>query len=354
MSQVIPNPKAPSESTDYIYGKRMEKYEDRMNFFLNEKVDIDKTNIKDIDAGDVSGLEGIIQRFTTWGGTSLPSVDENGMIAGTEASGKAKSILDYLIQLAKDAVDFIMNFINNRLARLDNRSYRVGLERKREGVKPGDCRYPASIRRLVVPQKTGLDPNWVTTVLGDVKSFYTDSIKTYRYLNGLINSNQAGGHLKGAVDDAIKGLASNMSMTKDGDSYKTAIIPGNRQLVIDIPLPDDPTKIDMYFVVPPIEVKVPATYESSSNLLDSTLKDINDIIKTIRSNQSTISQMSRDFEKRVRLFENDKNSTITPEDREFFNWLIRLNKRLMNTVIQYTVGALDAGMDFVMSGVDKK
>lgn len=352
MTQVLPKPNAPKESTDYIYGKRLAKYEDRMNFFLNEKVDIDKTNVKDIDAGTVDGLESLVQRFTSYGKPTFIQVDEDGMVAGTEASGKAKKFIDIIIQAAKDAVEFILNFINNRIARLDVRAHRTGLERKRSGIKDGEVKYPASIRRLLLPQVTGSNPNWVPQSLDKVLDLYKNSVKGYKYLTGRIDKFE--GDLHSTIKESVKGFSDTMGMSYSGGSYQTDTLPGVRQLIVSAPAQEEPTKIDVYFNTVNVAVKLPSTtFHSTSNLLDSTLDKVNSVIKEIRSNQSTMSQLSRNFEKTVRKFENSKTEKIDSEERKYYEWLIRFNKRMMNTVIQYTMSELDAAIDFVNAGIDK-
>ncbi|QGH71949.1 putative virion structural protein [Klebsiella phage N1M2] len=353
MTQVLPKPNAPKESTDYIYGKRLAKYEDRMNFFLNEKVDIDKTNVKDIDAGTVDGLENLVQRFTSYGKPSFIEVDDSGMVAGTEASGKAKRFIDIIIQAAKDAVEFILNFINNRIARLDVRSHRAGLERKRSGIKDGEARYPASIRRLMLPQITGGDPNWVPQSLDKVLDIYKNSVKGYKYLTSRIDKWE-GANAYDVIKESVKGFSDIMGMSYKNGGYQTDTLPGVRQLIVSAPSQEDPTKIDVFFNTVDVAVKLPTpTFHPTSNLLDSTLNKVNSIIKEIRSNQSTMSQLSRNFEKAVRKFEANKGEKIGPEERKYYEWLIRFNKRMMNTVIQYTISELDAGIDFVNAGIDK-
>lgn len=352
MTQVLPKPNAPKESTDYIYGKRLAKYEDRMNFFLNEKVDIDKTNVKDIDAGTVDGLESLVQRFTSYGKPTFIQVDEDGMVAGTEASGKAKKFIDIIIQAAKDAVEFILNFINNRIARLDVRAHRTGLERKRSGIKDGEAKYPASIRRLVLPQVTGTNPNWVPQSLDKVLDLYKNSVKGYKYLSGRIDKFE--GDLHSTIKESVKGFSDAMGMSYSAGNYQTDTLPGVRQLLVSAPAQEEPTKIDVYFNTVNVAVKLPSTtFHPTSNLLDSTLDKVNSVIKEIRSNQSTMSQLSRNFEKTVRKFENSKTEKIDSEERKYYEWLIRFNKRMMNTVIQYTMSELDAAIDFVNAGIDK-
>lgn len=357
MSQVIPNPKAPTDSTDYIYGERMEPYEDRMNFFLNEKVDIKKTNVKSEDSSTVDGLESIIQRFTTYGKISLPSFPENPTmeLAGTESVGnKAKLILNVLIQAAKDAVEFLLNFINNRIARIDNRTYRIGVHRKREGIKQGDVNYPLTIRRLFVPLKVSRDPNWINDSLNDVLGFYKASIKAYGILNSRIGKFDTSSDLNQAIDSTVTDVASVMNMKKESGSFKTGVLPGIREFTIDSPTGVSPDDIKMYFQNSTIDVKLPSpTYNNSGVMVDKILSTVTSIIKEIRSNQSTIGQLSRNFEKAVRQYESSSVEKLSPDERAYYNWIIRFNKRLMNSTIQYVIGSLDVALDFVNSGVKR-
>lgn len=355
MSQVIPNPKAPKESTDYIYGKRLEKYEDRMNFFLNEKVDIDKTNVKDEDKTEVDGLEALVHRFCDYGSIKLPAIDEHGIIEGSEATGKTKRVIDFIIQAAKDAVAFILNLINNRLARLDIRVARLEIERKRSGIRTGEIKYPYGIRRLLLPQVVGTDPNWVPQVLTNIQNFYKDTVKAYKVMSDSLAQDPTNGKdLITLVEDMVGKVKSQLSMKAQGDVLVGPLLPSLRMLHIQQPSAADPTKIDIYFGISDVQVKMPSqTFVSTSNLLDSMLSGIKKIISEIRSNQSTVSSMTRNFEKTVRKVENSKEGKLTSEEREYYNWLIRFNRRLMNITIQYVLSELDAAIDFTTAGIAK-
>lgn len=355
MSQVIPNPKAPKESTDYIYGQRLEKYEDRINFFLNEKVDIDKTNVKDEDKETVDGLESLVQRFCSYGGPMLPLIDENGDIAGTEASGRGKRFIDFLIQAAKDAVAFLLNIINNRIARLDIRVARLTIDRKRMGIRTGDIKYPHATRRMLMPQIVSTNPNWVPQTLDNVKSFYKDTVSAYKTMSESLGKEPTEGKdLYTLINDIVSKVKSQLHLKTSGDLLVGPLLPSLRQLHVQQPSETDPSKIDIYFALSDVQVKIPSeTFESSSNLLDSMIKQIDDLIKEIRSNQSSVASMTRNFEKAVRAFENKKDGKLTPVEREYYNWLIRFNKRLMNITLQYVLGQLDAACDFTQTGIAK-
>lgn len=358
MSQkLIPNPKDPVQSTDYIYGERMEPYEDRMNFFLNEKVDLKKDNVKEEDKASVDGLESVIQRFISYGAIKLPNLEEEqtGLIVdGVEAATKIKNVIQFLVQLAKDAVDFILNLINNRVARLDNREFKVSTNRKRDGLINGPVKYPGTIRRLFDPLTISLDPNWVMGSLNNLNRFYGDTVKVYRDLTSLIkDAGQSSFNIDEQLDKTLAVVKKHLELDKQGEGYVSKILPGNRLLVVDTPTADTLSKVGIYFQSSTTVLKLRSPeYEPSGPMIDNTLISVRKTIKDIRSNQSTISQLYRDFEKAAKAFERD-NVSMTPDQRIYLNWLVRFNKRLMTLNIQYVLNGLDAGLDFVQTGIHK-
>ncbi|QYN79982.1 hypothetical protein PQD71_gp089 [Kosakonia phage Kc263] len=358
MTKLIPNPKEPKESTDYIYGERMEPYQERMNFFLNEKVEVDKDKVKEEDKETVDGLESVIQRFTSYGKVSVPGFDDiptDACVDGMEAAGKVKRFIDALIQFAKDAVDWLLNLINNRISRIDNREYRTSLHRKRDGIVTVEVNYPAGIRRLLSPLKMSVDPNWVATVLKDVDAFYSDTIKTYKGLTKDIEAvTQSSFNLEDAIKDSLRSVASNLKMKPESGNYQTEILPGNRRFIVEQINDGNTDQIKLYFQASTTDTKLASpTFLPSSFMVDETLKQVKTIVKNIRSNQSTVSQLYRTFEKTVKAFENNPNVKLDAKQREYLNWLVRFNKKLMTTTIQYTLNSLDTALDFVHAGIRK-
>lgn len=358
MSQkLIPSPKEPVDSTDYIYGERMEPYEGRMNFFLNEKVDVKKDNVKDEDKAAVDGLESVIQRFITAGAITLPNLEEERVgliVGGLEAANKVKSVISFLVQLAKDAVDFLLNLVNNRIARLDNREFRVSTNRKREGISSTPVKYPATIRRVMDPLTISLDGNWVVGSLNNVTDYYKDTVKAYQQLTRLISDSTGEGFdLQRQIDKTVDIVKTQMGMTDKGDNFISKILPGGRQLVIDKPDVENLNKVGVYFQSSSVIVKLLSPeYEPNGPMMDGVLGSVRKCIKEIRSNQSTVSQLYREFEKSARTHERN-NGTMTPDQRTYLNWLIRFNKRLMSVNLQYVLTSMDVGLDFVNSGLHK-
>lgn len=353
-NKLIPNPKDPNQSADYIYGERMEPLEERMNFFLDEKVKVDKSKVKDEDKDAVDGLESIIERFSSYGKKELPlnnDIPSEPYVDGVESASNVKRLINFLIQLAKDAVDFIMNLVNNRIARIDAREYRVSLNRKRNGILSDPVKYPAVVRRLLQPHRVSTDPNWITFVLKDVNDFYDDTIKAYKSLTKEI-STVAGIDidLKSKVSDSIAEVARIMHMSKSGDGYTTEILPGNKHFVINEPTAEDPDKVAIFVQFAAVDSKLKSPdYQPSGVMFDDTLKVIKGLLRDVRSNQSTVSQLYRTFEKEGRKQESENR--LSPNQRAYLNWLIRFNKKLMTLSIQYVLTALDTGLDFVNSGL---
>jgi hypothetical protein len=358
MSQkLIPSPKEPIDSTDYIYGERMEPYEGRMNFFLNEKVDVKKDNVKEEDKESVDGLESIIQRFSSFGGIQLPAMEEDvstAVVDGVESANQVKKVIHFLVQLAKDAVAFLLNLINNRVARLDNREFRVSLRRKRDGIVSHAVKYPATVRRLFDPLTISMDPNWVKGSLASVNDFYDSTVDAYRKLGSLIES--AGTEdfdLAGQIDKTLSALKKELKLTESGDTFTTGIIPGNRQLVIERPTVDNLNKVGIYFQNSTVPVKMLSDeYEPSGPMVDATLAEVRKTVKNIRSNQSTVSQLYRSFEKEAKKYELGTKH-LTPDGRAYLNWLVRFNKRLMTVTLQYVLTGMETGLDFVETGLRK-
>lgn len=358
MSQkLIPNPKEPADSTDYIYGERMEPHEGRMNFFLNEKIQIKKDNVKDEDKVAVDGLESIIQRFITAGAVNLPDLTQESselIVGGLEASNKAKSIVHFLVQLAKDAVEFLLNLVNNRISRLDNREFRVTINRKREGISSIPVKYPATIRRLIDPLTISLDGNWVVGSLNNTIEYYKDTVKSYRELTKIISdSGSEGFDLHRQIDKTINIVKTQMGLSDKGDIFISKILPGGRHLVIDKPDTNNLNKVGVYFQSSSVVVKLYSPeYEPNGPMMDGVLGSVRKCVKEIRSNQSTVSQLYREFEKSARTYERN-NESMTSDQRTYLNWLIRFNKRLMSVNLQYILTNMDAGLDFVNSGLHK-
>lgn len=360
MTKLIPDPKAPQKSADYLYAERMDGYEESINFFLDKDVSVEKEKVKEEDLPTVDGLESIITRFKDYGRITIPFGKETSLKlnehAGTESiADTARAGLDFIIQLVKDAVYFILNFVNNRIARVDGRNKRTVIERKRSGLNNNEVRYPGGMRRLVDRTTISEDPNWVNESLKMVHSWYKDNIKVYKDFSSHIKIHGEGFDIKSAVEDVTKSIKVLLGMEHDpaNDRYITKrSLPGNKLFSFNVPNPSILDSVGLYFVDTAIDVPIPTkTFYVTSPMMDKTLAEIKDIISSVRSNQSTVSQLIRDFEKSVTKFKNENASSLSTDEKTFFNWLIRVNKRLMNLCVQYVIAALDTALDFCNAGI---
>lgn len=348
MSKLIPDSKAPKDSTDYIYGERMDAYEDRMNFFLDEKVKVDKKDVEEKDKATVDGLEALVQRFTEYRGISVPGLEEVSL-EGSEA--RVNKLITTLIQLAKDTVTWLLNFINNRLARLDNRHHRALLERKANGVKEVEVAYPMGIRRLLLPLKVSTDPNWVFQSLEDVNTFYKSTVAAYKFMTDKLR--KVSGDIDRDIKETIEGVAKALGASHDvgSNAYRTAILPGNRRLTLEVVNGTQTDQIRIYFTDTTVPAKLKSqVFTPNTFMIDKTIATVGSVIKEVRSNQSTVSQLVRTFEKEASRYSNE-DGNMDPNKRKFINWLIRYNKRLMNMSVQYTINSCDSGIDFIEAGI---
>lgn len=343
MSKVLPDPKSPKDSADYIYGERMAEYEDRQNFFLNEKVAVKKDDVKEEDKETVDGLEALVARFVSYSTVKIPQLPPE--YAGTE--GWSKKTIDFIVQLAKDLVDFIVNLVNNRLGRIEYRLNRASVARKNEGLKTKPVKYPLTIRRLWSPMNTSTNPNWVAGAIKETTDWYKNIIEAHKLINAIVDRPWSPSDTPASVVLSVTHLLG--MKDQNSGTLQSAVLPSNRKFALEFN-EDRPGEFRMFFQNndAPAKLRSPE-WEPSSFVMDNTLKAISASIKDIRSNQSTVSQLYRKFEKKVKELENSQE-TVEPQ-RKFYSWLINFDRRLLSTNLQYTMSGLDAGIDFIKAGV---
>lgn len=343
MSKVLPDPKSPKDSADYIYGERMAEYEDRQNFFLNEKVEVKKDDVKEEDKETVDGLEALVSRFVSYSTVKIPQLPPE--YAGTE--GWAKKSIDFIVQLAKDLVDFIVNLVNNRLGRIERRMNRTSMARKNDGLKTKDVKYPITIRRLWTPMNVSNNPNWVAGAIKETTDWYKKVIEAHKLINAIVDRPWSSSDTPESVVMSVTHLLG--MKDQNSGTLQSAVLPSNRKFALEFN-EERPGEFKMFFQNndAPAKLRSPE-WEPSSFVMDNTLKAISTSIKDIRSNQSTVSQLYRKFEKKVKELENTRE-TVEPQ-RKFYSWLINFDRRLLSTNLQYTMSGLEAGLDFINAGV---
>lgn len=344
MSKVLPDPKAPKESADYVYGKRMEEYEDRQNFFLNEKVEVKKDEVEEEDKETVDGLEALVSRFTSYQTVKVPQLPVE--YDGTE--GVAKKTIDFIVQMAKDLVDFILNLINNKIARVNLHLNKAEIARKNSGLKTDAVQYPFTIRRLLTPLNPSVDANWVGSSIDDLKEWYKTVMIAHKTINDIVDSDIS--RISNPVEHVVEEISKSLGLKDHSGTLQSAVLPSNRRFSIEINT-EAPRDFKMYFVNNDAIAKLKSeTFIPTGFLMDNTIKKVRTAIKEIQSNQSTVSQLYRKFEKKVRQLENEKES-LTQAERSFYSWVIQFDRRLLSSNLQYVMQGLESGIDFVNAGV---
>lgn len=345
MSKILPDPKAPKKSADYIYGERMAEYEDRQNFFLNEKVEVKKDDVKDEDKETVDGLEALVQRFTEYATVKIPQLPAE--VDGTE--GFVQKSIQFLIQMAKDLVDFILNLVNNRLARITRRYQYMTLDRKTRGIISTPVNYPFTVRRLMTPQNVSTNPTWIAEALKDTMSWYDLVIGAHKLINAIVDRPYSEGDTPGSV---VASVAHKLGMRDSNNgTLQSVVLPSNRRFSLDFS-ESRPSDFRMTFQNNEAIAKLRSSdWTPTTFVMDSTLNTVNTAIKNIQSNQSTVSQLFRKFEKKV--VELSAGTGVTESQRRFYSWIIQFDRRLLSSNLQYVMSGLDAVLDFVDMGIDQ-
>lgn len=353
---------AKSPSKDNLYKEVMEPYEEEMNFFADTKITISTNDVKDSDKEEVAGLESLIKTFTKNCNTALVlDLNDTDFVKyeGTEGFGtKVRKGIDVLIQFVKDAVSWLVNLINNKLFRMDNRSYRVASKRKRFGLSQEDVKYPAGMRRLLIPNKVTDDAQWVYSSLDEINSFYLKSVQVYKDLIGLIAKDPATFDLHQAMNDVTTVMIRGLGMKQNGKnvegttSWVTDILPGNRYFRFDASTDNNTDRVNIYFEDTTMDVKLRSqTFSPTSFMIDKTLAKIKELVDNIRANQKTVGELYRKFEKEVLHYEMKQDYQMTKDQKDYLRWLVRMNKKLCSLSIQYVTAAVDISLDFCEAGI---
>jgi hypothetical protein len=352
MSAQLGTQGGPKTTTDPIYTDVVDSIQDDVDFF--DRVDV-KASTKDTD--QIYGVESlvlvnVIKEF----GKQVRPLDTSLKIDGSESFGdKAKELLVRIVQMAKDAMNWIMNILSNQLTRIDNRQFRLRSRRKRHGIKQDDTPYPASAKRLLIPQKVTEDGQWVKGSLQEVELLYKQYVTAHDVLAKSITLD----YNKKVMEDTISGIVKAFEMTstgsnKDGsEEYRSRILPGNRYFRFRTPTSEF-SGSQFYFDDTTAEAKLKSDkFGPTSFIIDNTLDAVKSINDTIRSNQKSVNELHRALEKEVSLFGAKNNSMLTPEANSFLTWLVRLDKAMSSKVINYVISSADAAMDFVERGINK-
>lgn len=342
-------------TTDKTVGEAMGPYEESSTFFDRKETKVSKDAVDFENKLYVDGLESIIASF----GTRRVSIPEVA-VDGNEGFGDTiKRIMNTIIQLAKDAVNYLVSLVNNKLVRLENRLHRMRVNRKRNGLRTVETNYPLAVRRLIIPNKVTTNPGWIAESVGEVTKFYNNAVGAYKELTKLIPMDPAKFDTFEANKRVNGVMAYNMSMeaiAKDDNNviqYRTGSLPSNRYFVFNSRADADTERADMSFQDTNLDGRLKSpTFMPSGHVIDKTFDAVQEAVNNVRSNQRTVSDLHRAFEKSVVAFEGEARE-ISVAQRHFLRFLISHNRRLSQLAIQYLTASCDVALDFCSSGINK-
>ena len=351
MSAQLGTQGGPKTTTDPIHEEVIDGIKDDVDFFDRVDVKVTRKDTDEIYGTESLVLGSVIERF---GKHFQP--DTSLEVHGFESFGdKAKELLVRIVQLAKDAMQWIMNILSNQLTRIDNRQFRMRSRRKRHGIKSEDVAYPASVKRLIIPAKVTEDGQWVKGSLLEVESLYKQYVAAHKVLVDAVTLD----FNKKLLEDTIQGLVkafemNSVSKSKDGvEEFRSRILPGNRYLRFTGPTATF-TGGQFYFDDTTAEAKLKSEkFGPTSFIIDNTLDAVHSINELIRKNQKSVNELHRNLEKEVAVFGAKNNSMLTPEANSFLTWIVKLDKNMSGKIINYVISSTDAAMDFVERGINK-
>lgn len=340
-------------TTDKTVGEALGPYEESASFFEMKKVSVNKESVDLKDKLYVDGLESVISSFG-----SQPCYSNHDGNEGLMES--IKSVMATIVRMAKEAVDFLVNIINNKLVRLDNSLHRIKTYRKVRGLVNGEVRYPMGVRRLMVPNRVTINPGWVAESIGEVKNFYSSTVSAYKAMIDLVNIDPDKFDPKqaNAAINTIMSKTINMENVGKGDDgvliFKTAPLPGNRYFFFYSRPEENSERPFMMFQDTGIDTRLKnPMFEVQGHIVDKTIDAIQGLIDEVRKNQRTVSELYRAFEKAVVAFERKAGAGISTSQRQFLRYLVAHNKRLSQMSVQYVTASADVAMDFCRASISK-
>lgn len=360
MSTSILPKQGQGNTQDDLYGTRVSDIEESLNFFIGKNISVEETDqVTGTENFEGQGqiLASIIKDF----GKLNTSLKLNNPIDGAEGfTEKTKSVLRSLIQFAKDVVAWIVNLINNKITRIDNRRFRISSRRKRHGLKPKDVKYPSTVKRLIIPSKVTEDGQWVKESIIAVNDFYTIAVAVYKGLLDHIKIEPNHFDLNSNIENVNRLFVNKFNLQigpKGSDgviSYQSGVLPGNRYFIYQASTAERIINTPCYFDNTTIESKLKSpTFGPTSFIIDSTLTSIADLINKVRSNQKNVGELHRIFEKEVVSYINKYGESLGTDHKTYLNWLIALSKTLNGRSINYVTSSIDGALDFCEAGINE-
>lgn len=352
-------------SDDKLYSSLDNNYADNVNFFTGKEVVVvkeekkedpkedepeEKTADEEMDDEQVAGIESIVANF---GSIQFRDKYEDPIHDGTEGLVSfGKNLLISLWEMIKDIGRWIANLFTNKLARIDARVRYTEQRRKISGIKEGECKYPYSIKRLMIPSKVAIEPDWTYSCADVGIKFYRKILEAHLSLKSRISRDSIA-HLdlekKNTIQDSIAKIVTGGGFN-GANIAQTDILPGNRIFTVRAPLPESPDAALTYFIESSIDpVLKKKTFISTPYLIDNALKTLTEYRAAVNIAQKTSSELQRKFESEVAALM--KGEKVESEVRLYLKWLVMVNKRMLNATLQHAMHTMEALDDFINAGL---
>lgn len=354
-------------SDDKLYSNLNNNYADNVNFFSGKEVTItkkekkeedvpkdppveEKTTDEEMDDEQVEGMESIVANF---GRIQFRNEYEDPIYDGTEGLVSfGKGLLISLWEMIKDIGRWIVNLFTNKLSRIDTRVRYTEQRRKINGIKEGECKYPYSIKRLMIPSKVATEPDWTYNCADVGIKFYRKVLQAHLSLKERITRDSISSldmAKRNTVQECIAEIVTGSGFNS-ANLAQTDILPGNRIFTVRAPLPESPDAALTYFIESSIDPLLKKkTFTSTPYLIDNALKTLTEYRATVNIAQKTSSELQRKFESEVAALM--KGERVETEVRAYLKWLVVLNKRMLNISLQHAMQTIEALDDFINAGL---
>ena len=352
-------------SNDRLYGSLDNNYADNVNFFSGKEVVVEKVEPEEkpeekpaeeksadeeMTVEEIDGIESIVRNF---GQIRFQDKHEDPIHDGNEGLVSfGKSLIIALWEMIKDIGRWIRDLFTNKLARVDSRIRYTEQRRKIEGIKDTEVKYPYSIKRLMIPSKVSIEPDWTYNCADVGIVFYRKILAAHQSLKSHISKEDPGPlptAKRNTVENAIARIVTGSGFNANGVS-QTDILPGNRIFNVRAPLEDSPDSAVTFFTESMIDPLLKSkTFMPTPYLIDNAIKTLREYRSVVGDAQKTSSELQRKFESEVSAMM--KGEAVAVTTRTYMKWLVNTNKRLLNGSLQHAIHTMEALDDFINAGL---
>lgn len=270
---------------------------------------------------------------------------------------KMKELWQWLVKVLKSVKEFLFNRISRTRKRL---AYvKLLLKANRVGGKTGVITYPASILQLAKSTNLATNPAWVVTNLKDGLAFFKSVKLGYAEMGtqlaaiGTTATREGMLSLVATSTDKFRQLVS-ADTTIVKNRYQSPLLPGNKIVVITTGKTFD----DYDFLITHAAVRVPASITQRQvkvdrSLIDQVISVSETVMSDIEKDFQNMESLTNEFKKAIDTQKNnlDDRSRTNMDTMACFSWYARIQKRTVNSSLQYLLRLTDAGLDFAAAAL---